>query len=273
MTTLRLEGKVAIVTGAASGIGEAAARLFAANGATVVVADIQDRLGHEVVASIGPDKSIYVHCDVTDEEQVKAAVDHAVSAYGRLDIMYSNAGVLGSPFAGILDLDKQEMDRVMAVNVTGTAVAIKHAARAMVARGVRGSIVCTASVAAHQGGHGPAAYVASKHAVLGLVRAAAGELGQHGIRVNCVSPYGVATPMSSAASGLASEAVEGMFCAVANLKGVALRAGHVAEAALFLASEEAAYVSGHDLVVDGGNTAVYSALAQLMSSAGFNKSR
>ncbi|KAJ6851804.1 putative short-chain dehydrogenase reductase 5 [Iris pallida] len=247
MTTLRLEGKVAIVTGAASGIGEAAARLFAANGATVVVADIQDRLGHEVVASIGPDKSIYVHCDVTDEEQVKAAVDHAVGLRPPRHHVQQR-GRTGLPFRGHPRPrqagDGQGHGRQRDGDRGG------HQARGAGDGGARRARLDRL----HRERGGPPGG-ARAGGVRGLEARGAGagegrggELGQHGIRVNCVSPYGVATPMSSAASGLASE-VEGMFCAVANLKGVALRAGHVAEAALFLASEEAAYVSGHDLVV------------------------
>ncbi|KAJ8510494.1 hypothetical protein OPV22_000928 [Ensete ventricosum] len=257
MSTLRLEGKVAIITGAASGIGEAAARLFASNGATVVVADIQDELGTRVAASIGFGRCSYRHCDVTREEEVEATVDYVVRTHGRLDVMLSNAGVLG-PMASVLDVDLGEMDHVMAVNLRGAAAAVKHAARAMVAKGTRGSIICTGSVAACQGGLGPVAYTASKHAVVGLVSAAAGELGLHGIRVNCISPFGVATPLACGYDGRSPEQVEESSCAAANLKGVVLKAHHVAEAALFLASEESAFISGHNLVIDGGTTVVNS---------------
>ncbi|XP_008812964.2 short-chain dehydrogenase reductase 3b-like [Phoenix dactylifera] len=262
MSKPRLEGKVAIITGAASGIGEAAARLFASNGATVVIADIQDELGTAVAASISPGKCSYKHCDVTDETQVEETVNHVLRTHGRLDIMFSNAGVLGTA-TPILDADMGELDRVMAVNVRGTAAAVKHSARAMVARGTRGSIICTASVASCRGGLAPAAYTASKHAVLGLVRAAAGELGQHGIRVNCLSPFGVATPLACGLNGMSLSKVEDLCCAMANLKGVVLKTSHVAEAALFLASDESVFISGHNLVVDGGTTAVNSSLQQL----------
>ncbi|KAG1326129.1 short-chain dehydrogenase reductase 3b-like [Cocos nucifera] len=262
MSKPRLEGKVAIITGAASGIGEATARLFASNGATVVIADIQDELGNAVAASISPGKCSYKHCDVSDEKEVEETVNHVLRTHGRLDIMFSNAGVLGTA-APIMDVDMRELDRVMAVNVRGTAAAIKHAARAMVARGTRGTIICTASVTSCRGGLGPAAYTASKHAVLGLVRAAAGELGQHGIRVNCMSPFGVATPLACELKGASPSKVEDLCCAMANLKGVVLKTGHVAEAALFLASDESVFISGHNLVIDGGTTAVSSSLQQL----------
>jgi NAD(P)-dependent dehydrogenase (short-subunit alcohol dehydrogenase family) len=246
---------VAIITGAASGIGESAARLFASHGAAVIIADIQDELGKSVAASIGAAKCSYVHCDVTDEAQVEKLVNDTVSKHGHLDVMYSNAGILLlSP--SILELDLSDFDKVMSVNVRGTAAALKYAGRAMVAAGIRGSIICTASVGASQGGYGPAAYVTSKHAVLGLVRAAAADLGRHGIRVNCVSPSGVGTPLSCGITGMTPEEVEQATSATCNLKGVVLKAGHVAAAALFLASDESEIISGHNLVIDGGNTVV-----------------
>ncbi|XP_044949713.1 short-chain dehydrogenase reductase 3b-like [Hordeum vulgare subsp. vulgare] len=258
MSRPRLDGKVAIVTGGASGIGEAAARLFAASGATVVIADIQDALGEAVAASVAesrPGSCTYARCDVTDEAQVEATVAAAVAAHGRLDVMLSNAGVL-LPTGPVTDMDLAGLDRVMAVNFRGAAACVKHAARAMVAAGVRGAIVCTGSVACVQGGFGPASYTASKHALLGLVRAAAGELGRHGVRVNLVSPGGVATPLSCAVVGVGAEEMEAMTEAHNVLRGKVLRASDVAEAALFLASDQAGFISGHNLVVDGATTAV-----------------
>ncbi|WOL10532.1 short-chain dehydrogenase reductase 3b-like [Canna indica] len=254
MSALKLEGKVAVIAGGACGMGEAAARLFATHGANVVIADIQDELGAQLAASIGLDKCSYRHCDVTDEAQVKAAVDYAMETHGRLDVMFSYAGVAG-PLGSILDIDLDEFDGLMAVNVRGCAAAVKHAARAMVAKGTRGSIICTASVSACPGGRGPTAYVASKRAVLGLVSAASVDLGRHGIRVNCISPFLVATPTICRNTGMSAEEVEEYSSASANLKGVVLKARHIAEAALFLASEESAFISGHNLVVDGATTA------------------
>ncbi|KAJ6972771.1 short-chain dehydrogenase reductase 3b [Populus alba] len=255
MSKPRLEGKVALITGAASGIGEEAVKLFVENGGFVVAADVQDDLGHQVVASIGADRATYRHCDVRDEKQVEETVKYIMEKYGKLDILFSNAGIIG-PLTGILELDIEGFDNTMATNVRGVAATIKHAARAMVSENIRGSIICTTSVASSLAGTGPHAYTTSKHALVGLVRAACSELGAYGIRVNCISPYGVATPLSCRAYNLQPSEVEANSCALANLKGIVLKARHIAEAALFLASDESAYISGHNLAVDGGFTVV-----------------
>lgn len=255
MSKPRLEGKVALITGAASGIGEEAAKLFVENGGFVVAADVQDDLGHQVVASIGADRATYRHCDVRDEKQVEETVKYIMEKYGKLDVLFSNAGIIG-PLTGILELDIEGFDNTMATNVRGVAATIKHAARAMVSKNIRGSIICTTSVASSLAGTGPHAYTTSKHALVGLVRAACSELGAYGIRVNCISPYGVATPLSCRAYNLQPSEVEANSCALANLKGIVLKARHIAEAALFLASDESAYISGHNLAVDGGFTVV-----------------
>lgn len=246
---------MALVTGAASGIGAESVRLFAENGAMVVAADVQDELGRQVVASIGSERVSYLHCDVRDEQQVEEAVNYTLRNYGSLDVLFSNAGVIG-PMSSILELDLQGFDDTIATNVRGVAATIKHASRAMVARNIRGSIICTTSVAASLGGTGPHAYTTSKHALVGLVRSACSELGARGIRVNSISPFGVATPLSCEAFNLEPRQVEANSSAISNLKGVVLKARHVAEAALFLASDESLYVSGHNLAVDGGFTVV-----------------
>ena len=253
-SNLRLEGKVAIVTGGASGIGEATVRLFASHGASVVIADVQDSLGLSVASSISPPgRCTYVHCDVRDELQVAAAVNHAVQTHSRLDIMFSNAGDIGQ-MTSILDLDMSDLDNILAINVRGMAAAIKHAGRAMVAEGIKGSIICTASVAAVQGGLGPVAYTAAKTAILGLMKAAAGDLGAKGVRVNCVSPYGVATPLACEGSRKTAGELEELTCEAAPLKGPVLRAADIAVAVLFLASDDSAFISGHNIVVDGAVT-------------------
>ncbi|KAF8390277.1 hypothetical protein HHK36_024802 [Tetracentron sinense] len=249
----RLDGKVVIITGGASGIGEATAHLFANNGARVVViADIQDELGQRVTTSIGLHRCTYIHCDVTDEEQVKSMVDHTVQTYGRLDIMFSNAGIVSPTNQTILELSLIAFDRLLAANVRGMAACVKHAARAMVDGGVKGSIVCTASVSASMGSRKGTDYCMSKHAVLGLVRSASRQLGEYGIRVNCVSPLGVGTPMLCTAYQMEPEEVEKVFEPFTSLKGVGLKVNYVANAVLFLASDDSAFVTGHDLLVDGG---------------------
>ncbi|KAK8586983.1 hypothetical protein V6N13_085994 [Hibiscus sabdariffa] len=254
----KLEGKVAIITGGASGFGRATAYLFADHGARILTADIQDELGQQVAASIGSQNCSYIHCDVTDEEQVKSMVEWTVQNYGRLDIMFSNAGIIRSKKSttnsnqNILDLDLTAFDHLFAVNVRGMAACVKHAARAMVEQHVRGSIICTASTCASTGGDTDVDYFMSKHAVLGLVRSASKQLGAHGIRVNSVSPYVVATPLMCTVSGWEAEAVEKFYAGRTKLKGVVLKEKHVADAVLFLASGDSEVVTGHDLVVDAG---------------------
>jgi NAD(P)-dependent dehydrogenase (short-subunit alcohol dehydrogenase family) len=255
MSGLRLDGKIAIITGGASGIGAEAVRLFTDHGAKVVIVDIQEELGQNLAVSIGLDKASFYRCNVTDETDVENAVKFTVEKHGKLDVLFSNAGVLEA-FGSVLDLDLEAFDRTMAVNVRGAAAFIKHAARSMVASGTRGSIVCTTSIAAEIGGPGPHSYTASKHALLGLIRSACAGLGQYGIRVNGVAPYGVATGMTSAYNEEAVKMLEEYGEALGNLKGVVLKARHIAEAALFLASDDSVYISGQNLVVDGGFSVV-----------------
>lgn len=168
------------------------------------------------------------------------------------------------PLAGILDLNMKEFENTMRTNVNGVIGTIKHAARAMVKNKTRGSIICTASVAAALAGVGPAAYTVAKNAVVGVVKAACGELGKNGIRVNGVSPYGVATPMTCRSYNMSVEEAEKSGCALANLKGIVLKSRHVAEAVLFLASDESVYVSGHNLAVDGGFSVVCSSISSTL---------
>ncbi|KAF8037304.1 hypothetical protein BT93_B0265 [Corymbia citriodora subsp. variegata] len=247
----KLDGKVAIVTGGASGIGEEAARRLANHGAYVMIADIQDKKGHDLVALIGSHRCTYIHCDVTDEQQVKSLVELTLQSNGRLDILFSNAGRGNNIKQDILEFDIPAFERLFAVNVRGMAACVKHGARAMVAGGIKGSIICTASILASIGNENHVDYAMSKHAVLGLVRSASKQLGAYGIRVNCVSPGAVATPLVCGVYGVSEEEAERMFEPSSSLKGV-LKAKHVADAVVFLASEEAEFINGHSLAVDGG---------------------
>lgn len=258
----RLVGKVALVTGGASGIGESIVRLFHKHGAKVCIVDVQDNLGQKVCESLGDAPNVcFFHCDVTIEEEVRSAVDFAVEKFGTLDIMVNNAGLSGPPYHDIRNYDLSDFQKVMDVNVKGVFLGMKHAARIMIPH-EKGSIVSVCSVAGVIGGLGPHAYTGSKHAVLGLNRNVAAELGKYGIRVNCVSPYGVPTGLSLRhlpEDERTEDALVGFRAFVAksaNLNGVDLTADHVANAVLFLASDEAGYISGDNLMVDGGFTCV-----------------
>ncbi|XP_059429498.1 borneol dehydrogenase, mitochondrial-like [Corylus avellana] len=244
----RLEGKVALITGGASGIGESTARLFSKHGAKVVIADIQDELGHSIYKDLSPQSTSFVHCDVTKETDVENAVNLAVSKFGKLDIMFNNAGVSGVAKIDIHEITKLEFEQVIGVNLVGVFLGTKHAARAMIpAR--QGSIISTASACSVIGGSAPHGYTSSKHGMVGLMRNTAVELGRFGIRVNCVSPHLVATPMAKDFFKLDDDGVHSVY---SNLKGRVLKAKDVAEAALYLGSDESKYVSGHNLLVDGG---------------------
>nr|QZX44678.1 isopiperitenol dehydrogenase 2 [Mentha longifolia] len=249
----KLAGKVAIVTGGASGIGEVTARLFAERGArAVVIADMQPEKGGTVAESIGGRRCSYVHCDITDEEQVRSVVDWTAATYGGVDVMFCNAGTVSATAQTVLDLDLAQFDRVMRVNARGTAACVKQAARKMVELGRGGAIICTASATANHAGPNLTDYIMSKRGVLGLVRSASLQLGVHGIRVNSVSPTALATPLTATIGLRTAADVESFYGQVTSLKGVAITAEHVAEAVAFLASDEAAFVTGHDLAVDGG---------------------
>ncbi|KAI5600393.1 hypothetical protein POPTR_001G024300v4 [Populus trichocarpa] len=260
LSPLRLLGKVALVTGGATGIGESIARLFCRHGAKVCIADLQDNLGQNVCESLGGEpKTCYIHCDVTIEDDVRQAVDFTVDKFGTLDIMVNNAGLGGPPCPDIRKVALSDFEKVFDVNVKGVFLGMKHAARIMIPLN-KGSIVSLCSVASAIGGIGPHAYTGSKHAVLGLTRSVAAELGKHGIRVNCVSPYGVATSLAVAhlpEDERTEDALIGFRSFIgrnANLQGVELTVDDVANAVLFLASDEARYISGDNLMLDGGFT-------------------
>ena len=253
----RLDGKVAVVTGGASGIGEGTVQLFAEEGARVLAADILDERGQSVVESIGP-SAAYIHADVSKEADVAGAVAHAVERWGRIDAIFNNAGA-GGATQGLLEIDEAGYDATMDLLLKGVVFGIKHAARAMIATG-GGAIVNTASVAGINAGNGPAIYSVGKGAVVHLTKVAAYELGQHGIRVNCICPGGIATPIFGKVLGLSPEDADKTVDAMAQVMGGAqpiARAGlprDIANAALWLSSDDSGFVTGHALVVDGGLT-------------------
>jgi NAD(P)-dependent dehydrogenase (short-subunit alcohol dehydrogenase family) len=253
----RLKGKVALITGGASGIGEATVRLFVDEGCRVVVADVLDERGRRLVDAIGK-SAVYVHADVSQETQVQAAVEHAVSHFGRLDCVFNNAG-LGGVSGPIAEIPVDGFDRTIGILLRGVFLGMKHAAPIMKRQGT-GSIVSTASVAGLQAGFGPHVYSAAKAAVIHLTRSVAMELGESGVRVNCICPGGIATPIFGKALGLdeaaADEAAKKMETVLATHQPIQ-RAGlpeDIAQAALWLASDDSRFVTGHALVVDGGLT-------------------
>jgi len=265
----RLDGKVAIVTGGANGIGASTVFLFHEHGAKVVIADIEDNLGQKIADKLGENVS-YVHCDVTNEDDICNLIDTTVAKHGQLDIMYNNAGIMdsGSVFGRILDTKKSDLERVISVNLVGSFLGAKHAARVMVPQR-KGCILFTSSAATAIAGISSHAYAASKCAIVGVAKGLAAELGQYGIRVNCVSPFAVlGTGMSSEMSEADKSQAEGALSnLVGNLKGQILKAEDVARAALYLASDEANYISGLNLLVDGGYSVVNPNMMNILSAS------
>jgi NAD(P)-dependent dehydrogenase (short-subunit alcohol dehydrogenase family) len=249
----RLEDKVAVITGGASGIGEASVRLFAAEGAEVVVADVQDERGVRLASELGAE---YVHADVTREEDVEAAVSRAVDTFGRLDCMFNNAGIAGA-VGPIESVTVEAFDRTVAVLLRGVFLGVKHAAPVMRAQG-GGSIINTASVAAVRAGYGNHVYSAAKAGVVQLTRSVAMELGGDNVRVNCILPGFIPTPMIARARGVPLGEADGKLGVITESFRDAQpirRPGHpddIAKAVLWLASDDSSFVNGHALVVDGG---------------------
>jgi len=248
----RLEGKVAVITGGASGIGEATTRRFVQEGAQVVVADLQHDAGVALAAELG-DAVRFIPTDVTVEEEVAAAVDHAVAEFGQLDVMFNNAGIVGV-VGPIADTPSDGWDHTVAVLLRGVFLGTKHAARVMVPQG-SGVIIATSSTAGILGGLGPHCYTACKHAVIGLTKSVASELAPVGIRVNAISPSGTVTPLTTALRDDPTdiEAATERIAATSAM-GKATMPEDIADAALYLASDEARFVTGHTLVVDAGQT-------------------
>jgi len=249
----RLVDRSAVITGGASGLGEATARLFVAQGARVLIADVQDDRGSALASELG-DGAVYQRTDVSRESDIAAAVDRAVSEFGRLDTMFNNAGIVGA-VGPIDETPAEEYDATMSILLRGVFLGMKHAARVMKPQN-SGCILCTSSIAGLQGGLGPHVYATAKAALVGLTRNVAAELARWNIRVNCIAPGNMATPMvADVISGDPDAVVVEPLANVSPIKGRPGLASDIAHAALWLASDDAGYVTGQTLAVDGGLTA------------------
>jgi NAD(P)-dependent dehydrogenase (short-subunit alcohol dehydrogenase family) len=251
----KLDGKVAIITGAADGIGEASARLFVQDSARVVIGDIDDMKGRAVARELGRN-ALYVHTDVTREADIKAAIDLAVREFGRLDCLYNNAGGAGM-FAPIQDITVEAFDQTIALLLRAAFIGIKYAAPIMKAQG-SGSIINMASVAGFRTGDSDHSYSVAKAGIIQLTHTAAMELGEGNIRVNCISPGFVITGAFQKAAGMTREAyalriprVKEHFATFQPIRRACLPED-IARAALWLASDDSSFVNGANLVVDGG---------------------
>ena len=251
---MRLADKVALITGGASGMGASMARIFAGEGAKVVVADMLEEAGKEVVEEItrANGAALFQHLDVTSEAEWQAAIAATLAAYGKLDILVNDAGISGSAVEDLFD--GEAWDRIMAVNSTGTFLGMKHAIPAMKAAG-GGAIVNISSISGVTGQRGiHVAYNASKGAVRTLTKTAAVQHGRDNIRVNSIHP-GLMPPMRTSGR-TADPALRAKWIETSVPLGRAGRVEEVANAALFLASDEASYITGAELWVDGGFLAV-----------------
>ena len=247
----RLSGRSAVITGAASGIGRAAAKLFAAEGASLVVADKADAVAEtaDAIKAAGG-KAVAVTGDAGEDAFVKSLVDRAVTDHGGIDVFWANAGISGG-FAPLHEQTADYWTEILRVNLIGPFLAVKYASEAMIPKG-KGSIICTASVAGIRSGAGGPAYSASKAGVISLVKTACNELYGTGIRVNAIAPglieTGMTRPIFEGARARGNEDRIGQL-------NPTTRYGHpeeIAAAGLFLASDEASYVNGQTLAVDGG---------------------
>lgn len=252
----RLEGKVAVITGAASGIGRATTELFIKEGAKVLAADIQEDKGTRLQEELGT-RLKFLRCDVMKESDIKCAIDTAVETFGKLDVLFNNAGSPGA-IETIDVVSAESFDQVMHMHVLAAMLGMKHATPRMRENG--GSIISTASIAGLQNGFGPILYSVAKSAIIHTTKLAAAQLGPHKIRVNCICPGLIATPIFALGMGLATQvadqtvrSAEKAFDRSQPIPRTGLP-GDIAEAALFLASDNSTFVNGHALVVDGGIT-------------------
>jgi NAD(P)-dependent dehydrogenase (short-subunit alcohol dehydrogenase family) len=246
-----LDGKVAIITGGASGIGAASVRLFVEEGARVVIADMQRERGEALAAELGK-AATFVSCEVRQEDQVKAVVDAAVGRFGRLDCIFNNAG-FGGALGPIDEIAADEFDLTFDVLVRGVFLGMKHAIPALRRQG-GGSIINTGSIAGVTAGRGPIVYSAAKAAVIHLTKAAAMQLGPDSIRANSICPGVIATPLAANTVGKPDKLIEERIEGFATLQPIP-RAGlprDIAQMAVFLASDRSSFVTGQAIVVDGG---------------------
>src|SRR5215212_99096 len=250
----RLDGRVAVVTGAASGIGRASSLLFAAEGARVVAFDVSAEV-EETVREIHQNggQAMAVTGDAGSEDDVMALMTTAIDGFGGLDVVYANAGISGASigFRPFFELEPDDWAMILRVNLVGPFLAIKHAAPYMREQG-KGSIICTASVAGLRSGAGPSPYSASKAGVINLVQTACQELTGSGVRVNAICPGLIETGMTQPLFEKARAAGKGHKLGQLNPLQRAGVPDEIAHAALFLASDDASYVNGQAIVVDGG---------------------
>ena len=250
----KLNGKVAVVTGAASGLGRASAMRFAGEGAAVVVADLNSQGGELIVSEIAAagGRAVYQRTDVTSESDIRSLIERASREYGRLDITSNNAGVIGA-MGSLESTTEADWDKTFAILTKAVFFGIKHSIAPMRAAG-GGSIISTASIAGMSGSFRLHAYSAAKAAVINLTRTAALEVGKYKIRVNCICPGVISTPLVHGGAPGGKEALDPIL-AKAQALGRAGEAEDIANMAMFLASDEASWVTGAAMVVDGGFTA------------------
>jgi len=252
---LKLDGKIAVITGGSSGIGKATIELFVKEGAQIVFGDILDERGEKLAEKLG-ENAIFQHTNVRKESEIKALIDTAVNRFGRLDVLFNNAG-FGGVSGRIEETDTDAFDVTIEANFRSVVLGMKHAAPIMKTQG-SGAIINTASVAGIGTGWGPHIYSALKAAIIHLTHTVAMELGEDNIRVNCVCPGGIATSIFGRSFGLNQDMAERLaellkipFSDIQPLKRSGLPED-IAKAVVWLASDDASFVNGHALVVDGG---------------------